>query len=225
MSAAGDYITDEWGNPISEGEPVPVAPPGATAPTVFSVDYYRNKVAEFQSVLLELDAAASIARQMIEDDVSPEITAGYQADIQAFEAKKGAFRAAAEALNFAISGVNLVGGNFKPVRVPGQLAALPVAVIAGVAAAVAVAGGLIIWGRDWIAGVNQRTREAARLATLSPEARERVIIAQQELESAESRANASPITAIAGAAKWVGWAVAAFFVWRIVEGFGKGKKA
>lgn len=224
MSAAGDYLTDEWGNPISENEPAPViAAPGS--PTVFSLDYYRNKVAEFQAVLLEMDAAAAIARQMIEDDVSPEITAGYQADVQAFEAKKGAFRAAAEALNFAISGANLVGGNFKPVRVPGQLAALPVAVIAGVAAAVAVAGGLIIWGRDWIAGVNQRTREAARLATLTPEARERVIIAQQELEAAESRANASPITAIAGAAKWIGWAVAAFFVWRIVEGFGKGRKA
>lgn len=223
MSAAGDYLTDEWGNPISESEPAPVvAAPGS--PTVFSVDYYRNKVAEFQSVLLEMDASAAIARQMIEDDIDPDITAGYQADIQAFEAKKGAFRLAAEGLNFAISGANLVGGGFKPVRVPGQLAALPVAVIAGVAAAVAVAGGLILWGRDWIAGVNQRAREAARLATLTPEARERVIRAQQELEAAESRANASPITVIAGAAKWIGWAVAAFFVWRIVEGFSKGRK-
>ena len=219
-----DYLTDEWGNPISETEPAPVvAAPGS--PTVFSVDYYRNKVAEFQAVLLEMDASAAIARQMIQDDVSPEITAGYQEDIQAFDAKKGQFRAAAEALNFAISGANLVGGNFRPVRVPGQLAALPVAVIAGVAAAVAVAGGLIIWGRDWIAGINQRTREAARLSTLSPEARERVILAQQELEAAEARANASPITAIAGAAKWVGWAVAAYFVWRAFEAFSKRSKA
>jgi hypothetical protein len=219
-----DYLTDEWGNPISETEPAPVvAAPGS--PTVFSVDYYRNKVSEFQAVLLEMDASAAIARQMIEDDVSPEITAGYQEDIRAFDAKKGQFRAAAEALNFAISGANLVGGNFRPIRVPGQLGALPVAVIAGVAAAVAVAGGLIIWGRDWIAGINQRTREAARLATLSPEARERVILAQQELEAAEARANASPITAIAGAAKWVGWAVAAYFIWRTVEGFSKGRRA
>lgn len=219
-----DYLTDEWGNPISETEPAPVvAAPGS--PTVFSVDYYRNKVAEFQAVLLEMDASAAIARQMIQDDVSPEITAGYQEDIRAFDAKKGQFRAAAEALNFAISGANLVGGNFRPIRVPGQLAALPVAVIAGVAAAVAVAGGLIIWGRDWIAGINQRTREASRLSTLSPEARERVILAQQELEAAEARANASPITAIAGAAKWIGWAVAAFFVWRAFEAFSKRSKA
>lgn len=219
-----DYLTDEWGNPISESEPAPVvAAPGS--PTVFSLDYYRNKVAEFQAVLLEMDASAAIARQMIEDDVSPEITAGYQADIQAFDSKKGQFRAAAEALNFAISGANLVGGGFKPVRVPGQLAALPVAVIAGVAAAVAVAGGLILWGRDWIAGVNQRTLEAARLATLTPEARERVIRAQQELEAAEQRANASPITAIAGAAKWIGWAVAAYFVWQAFETFSKRSKA
>jgi hypothetical protein len=224
MSSAGDYITDEWGNPISEVEPAPVvAAPGS--PTVFSVDYYRNKVTEFQNVLLEMDASAAIARQMIEDDVSPEITAGYQEDIRAFDAKKGQFRAAAEALNFAISGANLVGGGFKPVRVPGQLAALPVAVIAGVAAAVAVAGGLIIWGRDWIAGVNQRTAEAARLATLSPEARERVILRQQELEAAQNRAEGSPITAIAGAAKWIGWAVAAYFIWRTVEGFSKGRRA
>ena len=224
MSAAGDYLTDEWGNPISEGEPAPVvAAPGT--PSVFSVDYYRNKVTEFQNVLLEMDAAAAIARQMIQDDVDPEITAGYQADIQAFEGKKGQFRAAAEALNFAISGANLVGGGFKPVRVPGQLAALPLPVIAGVAAAVAVAGGLIIWGRDWIAGINQRTLEAARLATLTPEARERVIRAQQELEAAQNRAEGSPITAIAGAAKWIGWAVAAYFIWRTVEGFSKRGKA
>ncbi len=224
MSASGDYLTDEWGNPISEGEPAPVvAAPGT--PSVFSVDYYRNKVTEFQSVLLEMDAAAAIARQMIQDDVDPEITAGYQADIQAFEGKKGQFRAAAEALNFAISGANLVGGGFKPVRVPGQLAALPLPVIAGVAAAVAVAGGLIIWGRDWIAGINQRTLQAARLATLSPEARERVILRQQELEAAQNRAEGSPITAIAGAAKWIGWAVAAYFIWRTVEGFSKRGKA
>jgi len=224
MSAAGDYLTDEWGNPISENEPAPVvAAPGT--PSVFSVDYYRNKVTEFQNVLLEMDAAAAIARQMIQDDVDPEITAGYQADIQAFEGKKGQFRAAAEALNFAISGANLVGGGFKPVRVPGQLAALPLPVIAGVAAAVAVAGGLIIWGRDWIAGINQRTLEAARLATLTPEARERVIRAQQELEAAQNRAEGSPITAIAGAAKWIGWAVAAYFIWRTVEGFSKRGKA
>ncbi len=223
MSAAGDYTTDEWGNPISQAEPAPVVPaPGF--PSVFSTDYYRNKVNEFQAVLLEMDAGAAIARQMIEDDVDPEITAGYQADIQAFESKKGLFRAAAEALIFAISGANLVGGNFRPVRVPGQLAALPVAVIAGVAAAVAVAGGLVIWGRDWIAGVNQRTAEAARLATLSPEARERVIQRQQELEAAQGRADGSPITAIAGAAKWIGWAVAAYFVWRAVEGFSKGRR-
>lgn len=222
--SAGDFLTDEWGNPISENEPAPVvAAPGS--PTVFSLDYYRNKVAEFQQVLLEMDGAAAIARQMIQDDVSPEITAGYQADIQAFESKKGQFRAAAEALNFAISGANLVGGNFRPVRVPGQLAALPVAVLAGIAAAVAVAGGLIIWGRDWIAGVNQRTAEAARLASLTPEARERVIRAQQELEAAQKRAEGSPITAIAGAAKWIGWAVAAYFVWRAFETFSKGRKA
>jgi hypothetical protein len=109
--------------------------------------------------------------------------------------------------------------------VPGQLAALPLPVIAGVAAAVAVAGGLIIWGRDWIAGINQRTLQAARLATLSPEARERVILRQQELEAAQNRAEGSPITAIAGAAKWIGWAVAAYFIWRTVEGFSKRGKA
>jgi hypothetical protein len=60
MSASGDYLTDQWGNPISEGEPAPVvAAPGS--PSVFSVDYYRNKVTEFQNVLLEMDAAAAIA--------------------------------------------------------------------------------------------------------------------------------------------------------------------
>ena len=220
MSAAGDYITDEWGNPIVEGEPVP-APAAPGTPSVFSLDYYRNKVAEFQNVLLEMDAAAAIARQMIQDDVDPEITAGYQADIQAFEAKKGQFRMAAEALNFAISGANLVGGGFKPVRVPGQLAALPVAVIAGVAAAVAVAGGLIVWGREWIAGVNERAKLAVQLESLDPKARARVIERQMELEAAQKRAEESPVSAIAGAAKWIGWAVAAYFIWRAVNGFSK----
>jgi len=65
MSAAGDYLTDEWGNPISEGEPAPVvAAPGT--PSVFSVDYYRNKVTEFQNVLLEMDAAAAIGDDRIQ---------------------------------------------------------------------------------------------------------------------------------------------------------------
>ena len=83
-----------------------------------------------------------------------------------YDLKKGFFRTAAEALNLAISGVNLVGANFPAVKIPRGMNAIPLVAAAGIAAALAVAAGLIVWGRDWIKSVDERARRSQILAAL-----------------------------------------------------------
>jgi hypothetical protein len=73
---------------------------------------------------------------------------------------------------------------------------------------------LIIWGRDWIAGVNQRAKLSLQYDNLSPEVRDQVIQEQVKIEESQRAANESPISVIAGSIKWIAIAAVAFFAYR-----------
>jgi hypothetical protein len=129
-----------------------------------------------------------------------------------YDLKKGFFRTAAEGLNFAISGVNMIGGNFPSVRIPAGLNAVPVIAAAGVAAALAVAAGLIVWGRDWIKAVDERARRSQILQAL-PEGPQRAQAARemQKIDGAVREADQSPLASIAQIVKWVAIAGLVYF--------------
>ena len=129
-----------------------------------------------------------------------------------YDLKKGYFRTAAEALNLAISGVNLVGANFPAVKIPRGMNAIPLVAAAGIAAALAVAAGLIVWGRDWIKSVDERARRSQILQAL-PEGPQRAEAARAmaKIDGAVREAEESPLASVANIVKWVAVAAVIYF--------------
>lgn len=185
--------------------------PGDTASPI-QLDYYRQKIVEFQNVLVQMDSAAEGAGDLIYivDDVA--LLEDLNALLAEYDLKKGYFRTAAEALNLAISGVNLVGANFPAVKIPRGMNAIPLVAAAGIAAALAVAAGLIVWGRDWIRSVDERARRSQILAAL-PEGPQRADAARAmaKIDGAVREADSSPLGSIAQIVKWVAIAGLVYF--------------
>ena len=187
------------------------AVPGDTASPI-QLDYYRQKIVEFQNVLVQMDSAAEGAGDLIYivDDVS--LLEDLNGLLAEYDLKKGYFRTAAEALNLAISGVNLVGANFPAVKIPRGMKAIPLVAAAGIAAALAVAAGLIVWGRDWIKSVDERARRSQILQAL-PEGPQRAQAARAmaKIDGAVREAEESPLGSIASIVKWVAVAAVIYF--------------
>lgn len=195
----------------SLGEMDESAVPGDTASPI-QLDYYRQKIVEFQNVLVQMDSAAEGAGDLIYivDDVA--LLEDLNGLLAEYDLKKGYFRTAAEALNLAISGVNLVGANFPAVKIPRGMNAIPLVAAAGIAAALAVAAGLIVWGRDWIKSVDERARRSQILQAL-PEGPQRAEAARAmaKIDGAVREAEESPLASVANIVKWVAVAAVIYF--------------
>lgn len=190
--------------------------------TPFQLDYYRNKVVEFQNVLDQLDASAVQAMFLIDQDIDPELTADLQNYLFQYDQKKGQFRTAAEALNFAINGANQIGANFPTLKIPSTLGFVPLAAGAAIAGALAVAAALIVWGREWIAGLNDRLKTSMVLDKITdPQKRDDVASAIAKVEAAQKAADASPLSSIANIVKWVGIAAVAYFALQAYQKYQK----
>jgi hypothetical protein len=191
--------------------------------TAFQLDYYRNKVVEFQNVLNQLDATAVQAMFLIDEiyDVDPELTTELQDFLFQYDQKKGQFRTAAEALNFAINGANQIGANFPMVKIPSGLGFVPLAAGAAIAGALAVAASLIVWGREWIAGLNDRLKAKQILESVPPEKREAIAQSMLKIDAAQKAADSSPLSSIANIVKWVGIAAVAYFALQAYQQYQK----
>ena len=181
--------------------------------TPLQLDYYRQKINEFQNVLVQMDSAAEGAQGLIDigvNDVS--LLEDLNALLAEYDLKKGFFRTAAEGLNFAISGVNLVGADFPDIKIPRGMNAIPLVAAAGIAAALAVAAGLIVWGRDWIKSVDERARRSQILEAL-PEGPQRADAARAMalIDGAVRQAEESPLASVANIVKWVAVAAVIYF--------------
>lgn len=202
---------DEMGNVIS-GDVDAVAVAASPA----QLDYYRAKVAEFQSMLIQLDSVSEIASGLLwssqADD--PEFSSDIEKLLNEFDAKKATFRTVAEALNFGIEGVNRLGVDFSKVVIPSGLGVVPLAAAAGIAGALALAASLIVWGREWIAGVNERAKRAQLLDVITdPQEKARVAADLARLDQAQSAADSSPLGSIATMIKWGAIAAMAWFAY------------
>ncbi len=210
---------DEMGNVIGDDG---TGAPAVASPSMFSADYYRAKINEFQTVINSLDSAALIVRYMIDEDIDPELTAELQASIAAYESKKGAFRVAAETLNFAINGANSLGAQLPTINA--NLSGIPLAYAAAIAAGVAGAAALIVWGRDWIESNRQLTMRAITLGAITdPNKRAAVAAHVAGLDAAANAASGSPLASIAGIVKWVAIGALAWFAFQAYQKHGGGK--
>jgi hypothetical protein len=177
-----------------------------------ALSYYQQKIVEFQILLNGMDAAAQAAQSALWDDIDPQLSKDLQAYLDEFDSKKWEFRAAAEALNLAINGANLVGGDFQNITVPSTLGVVPLVAAGVIAAAVATAAALIVWGNTWLQGLNQRLRDKELLASVTdPVKRDKLIQTQMEVEAAAVEASASPLSSISNIVKWLAIGAVAYF--------------
>ena len=197
---------DPMGNPQPDADDIAALPAGS------DVGYFRQKVAEFQMMMTDLDMTASAIMELQQLGVDDE---QLSAALGEFDAKKASFRTAAEALNFAVNGLNKLGTNLPTVTVPsglGFLPAVPVAALAALSGAVAVVAALIVWGRDWIAGVNERAKMALALSNITdPQQRAAAAAAAAKIAATNQAAQTSPLSSIANIVKWVAIAAVAYF--------------
>ena len=183
---------------------------GTNSPVTLS--YYQQKIVEFQNLLNGMDAAAKAAQSALWDDIDPKLSADLQAYLDEFDSKKWEFRAAAEALNLAVNGANLVGGDFPNITVPSTLGVVPLVAAGVIAAAVATAAALIVWGNTWLQGLNQRLRDQELIGSVTdPVKRDKLIQTQMEVEAAAAEANASPLSSISNIVKWLAIGAVAYF--------------
>mgnify|MGYP000063580180 CR=1 FL=1 len=203
---------DEMGNVIFSDD----AGAYATSPNITEVNYYKQKLTEFQSMLNELDATAQSAANIIELTPESQLADDMRVYLDQWDNKRSQFKIAAEGINLAIAGANSLGIDLQKLSLPTGLGFAPAAPVAlsAVAAAVAAAAILIIWGRDWIAGVNERAKLALQYENLSPEIRDSVVQEQIRIDQAQAKANESPLSTIAGSIKWIAIAAVAFFAYR-----------
>lgn len=210
-------VHDEAGNVIFDDRMVDDPTPANPA----QLSYYRQKIVEFQEVLNNLDTAAAIAEKWAYEysDIDPDLSLEFAAKLDDYNAKKSTFRTTAEALNFAISGVNQIGAGFPRLNIPQGLGVIPIAAAAGVAGALAVAAGLIVWGRDWIAAVNERAKRAQLLdAVTEPGQKARIAADLLALDQAQAASESSPLGSIANVVKWISIAALGFFAWQAYQG-------
>lgn len=183
---------------------------GDTGDSAMSLQYYRNKAAEFQGVMNALDSAAQALQMALNAGLPDEEAARLQAKLDEFNNRKFVFRATAEAINAAASVINAAGGRFQELSIPTGLGFLPAIPIAAVAA-IATAATLIVWGRDWIASLQlQHTLDSIS----DPAARDQVAKAVAMALAAGQVATDSPLGSLASLVKWGAIAALAFFAYR-----------
>ena len=195
-----------------EGWDEPIVKPA----TPLSVDYYKQKVIEYQNLLYNLQNAREGMIGLVDYgpvEIRPELTAL----LDELDGKIGRYRQVAEALNFGINGINKVGAGFPTLTIPKGLGVAPLVVAGGIGAAVAVAASLIVWGYAWIQKAQVLARQAQLYGYLTPE--QRAIVAQKalEIDQAAAASESSPLTSIASIAKWVGIAAVAYFAYQAFQ--------
>jgi hypothetical protein len=210
------------GNPVTtlppfdpgtgEGWDEPIAQPS----TPLSVDYYRQKVVEFQALLNNLQNAREGMIGLV--DYGPaEIRPELMALLDELDGKIGRYRQVAEALNFGINGINKVGAGFPTLSIPAGLGVAPLVVAGGIGAAVAVAAALIVWGYTWIQRAQNLARQAQLYGYLPPEQRAAVAAQALKIDQAAAASAASPLTSVANIAKWAAIAAVAYFAYQAYQ--------
>jgi len=191
-----------------------VAYTGETGDSSLSVQYYRNKVLEFQTILDALDKGAQSVRDALDSGALADSDAIALADsLNEYDAKKMILRTTAEGINAGAAAWNALGGRMPQLAVPSGLGLAPLIPIALIAA-VATAATLIVWGRAWINNANNRLQISLD-AIDDPDKRAQVAASAASAASAAALAESSPVSSIANIAKWAAIAALGFIGWKV----------
>ena len=192
------------------------APPPENSP--LAMEYYRQKAEQFQATLNAVDAAYQAANTALQSGaIDNETQAALIELLDQYDNKRLTLKLTAEAINAGAAVINGLGGRFPQLSIPQTLGLAPVAPFALVAA-IATAATLIVWGSQWIAGVNERLKRAQLIENASPDQKERLIGAIAASDNAVTQASAGTLAEIAPAVKWAAIAVVAWLAWRTYSG-------
>lgn len=197
-------LGDRWG-----GESVPAA----TSP--FAMDYYRRKAVEFQELIVALDRSYWAASGALGTGALDATTAAaLEAALSDYESRRTALRVTAEAINAGAAAINALGGRFPSLSIPGTLGLGPLVAPAALVAAIGTAAALIVWGSQWMSGVNDRLRRAQVIDAATPEQRARIVESMAESDNSVSIASGSFLASLAPTAKWIAIGIGAFLLYR-----------
>ena len=188
-----------------------------------STNYFREKALEFQQLVNSLDATAREVDMLIGALPESALLDELIEQRAELEGKKGQIKLVAEAINFAANGLNMLGANMPEIKWPTTLGAAPLVAAGAAAGAIAAAAAIIVWGKAWIDGVNQRLRNAELLASVPEQDRGKVAQAILKTDVALAQANESPLASIAGVVKWVAIGAVAFFAYQAWTQYQGGK--
>lgn len=206
-----EFVTDAMGNPI----PGAYVAEASKAAQSNDVGYFTRKINEFQGLLFDLDTTQANLRSFIQDyDINDPVLLE---QLDELDNRKTVFRTTAEALNLAVAGINAIGGSLPSVRIPGGLAAVPAAALVGAAAAVAAAAALIVWGREWIIGVNDRLKTREVLQQIPESQRGQAASRLLEIEATSKKTEDSPLGNIANIVKWAAIAAGIYFAFQAFQ--------
>lgn len=201
------------------GVPTSDAYYGDTSTSPVSLDYFRQKYAEFQSLLLALDEAYRAALALWWDPPAGADTAELDRLLQEYEARAASLKGTAEAMNMGAAVVNAAGGRLPPLAIPATLGLPPLALPLAAVAAVATAATLIAWGTEWMRQVGATLRGYMLLQSVPEADRAKVATALAEVEKAERVAQASSLGALGNIGQLVKWGaigLGAFLLYRAV---------
>lgn len=189
---------------------------GDTGDSSLSMQYYRNKVTEFQNTLNAIDKAAMASMIALDSGVLSEADSVALDDaLYEYENNKTKMRLTAEAINAGAAAINAAGGRFPELSIPTGLGLAPFVLPAAAIAAIGVAAGLVLWGNTWIKGVNERLKRSVVLdAIQNPEQKAQVAQAMALSDSAVQESEASSLSGIASIVKWGAIAIGAFFIYK-----------
>jgi hypothetical protein len=197
------------------GMMTPMGTAEAQAPSVFSLDYYRGKAREFQRTMNALDTAYWAASGALGTGaLDPDTAAALESYLQEFESRRRIIKVTAEAINLGAATINAAGGSFPRLNIPGTLGLPPMLAPAAMVAAIGTAAALIVWGSQWITGVNERLRRAQVLEAATPEQRARIVESIAQTDNAVTTAEGSTLAALAPIVKWAAIGVGAFLLFR-----------
>lgn len=187
------------------------ADPAASA---LSLDYYREKVREFQTTLTALDAGYAAAENaLVNLPLDPETQQGLSDWINEYQGKRWTLKATAEAINMGAAAINAAGGRMPVLSLPQTLGIAPAIPVAAIVAT-ATAATLILWGRDALKILRDYLARAQLLDTATPEQRQELARAMTEADSAVRIAESSGVAALAPVLKWGAIAIGAYLAWK-----------
>lgn len=187
---------------------------GETDPGMFSVQYYRDKATQFQTVMNSLDQALYAlgeARDVLDDNDTESIAQWESLWTDAMNRREW-IRGAAEAVNLASEGLNAVGVRFPMLSVPSTLQGAP---LVAVAAAIAVTAAVVSWAYGWFDSVTSFMKTAIIMNKVKDP--DKAAILFTEMETAKIKANSSATSSIADMIKWVGIGVAGYLVYKELD--------